>query len=332
MKTPDWIALLEASYDIGEPDMNVWLQRVLDRAVHLFESDIGVAGHTGHVVTPSCLCSKPSVPSARESRCWSRAAAHLAAGLRLRLSLAHTLESCQVEAVLDPDGGAQDAKRVAQSPRIRSVLRLAVQRIERARTRAGRQDVAASLEAWQGLVRGRWSLVDHFDSDGKRFILAVKNDPEHPDPRGLTKGERQATEFLGLGRSTKDIAYTLGVSEAAVTTQLTSARQKLGLDSRAELAAFFSPSGARARLAEVAIAGEQLLVGAYPLCSERALTSLTEAERDVVALLLRGSTNQDIAARRGTSTRTIANQVQAIFRKLRVQSRVELATLLQSTC
>jgi DNA-binding NarL/FixJ family response regulator len=83
-----------------------------------------------------------------------------------------------------------------------------------------------------------WSLVDHFDSEGKRLVLAIKNDPEHPDPRGLTRPERQCAEFLGLGQSTKGIAYTLGVSSAAINAHLTTARRKLGIRSRAELAAF----------------------------------------------------------------------------------------------
>jgi DNA-binding NarL/FixJ family response regulator len=61
------------------------------------------------------------------------------------------------------------------------------------------------------------------------------------------------------------------------------------------------------------------------------MARLTPSEREVVSHLLCGSTNQDIAQQRGTSARTIANQVQAIFRKLHVQSRVELAIELQRT-
>ncbi len=34
-------------------------------------------------------------------------------------------------------------------------------------------------------------MVDRFDSDGRRFIVAIKNDPAHSDPRGLTPRERQ---------------------------------------------------------------------------------------------------------------------------------------------
>jgi DNA-binding NarL/FixJ family response regulator len=40
--------------------------------------------------------------------------------------------------------------------------------------------------------------------------------------------------------------------------------------------------------------------------------------------LLEGKRNADIARERGTSVRTVANQVAAIFRKLKVRSRAEL--------
>ena len=108
------------------------------------------------------------------------------------------------------------------------------------------------------------------------------------------------------------------------------AQEKLGLSSRAELAAFFAQSGLRRKLAEVALAGEHLLIGAYPQIEERTIAPLTEAERDIVALVVAGSTNADIARRRGSSEHTVASQLQSIFRKLRVRSRSDLAVRLQS--
>lgn len=52
--------------------------------------------------------------------------------------------------------------------------------------------------------------------------------------------------------------------------------------------------------------------------------SLSPAERDVSTWLLAGCSNREIAWRRGTSPRTVANQLAQIFRKLGVQSRHEL--------
>jgi hypothetical protein len=73
------------------------------------------------------------------------------------------------------------------------------------------------MDHWPGLTSGRSSLVDRFDSDGRRFVVAVKNDPEFPDPRGLTTRERQVCEFIGIGQSTKEI--TLSQIEGADRTE-----------------------------------------------------------------------------------------------------------------
>ena len=54
---------------------------------------------------------------------------------------------------------------------------------------------------------------------------------------------------------------------------------------------------------------------------------LTAAEADVLARLLDGLSNAQIAAERGTSARTVANQVAKLLRIFGVSSRVELATL-----
>ena len=56
--------------------------------------------------------------------------------------------------------------------------------------------------------------------------------------------------------------------------------------------------------------------------------SLTAAEREVAALILAGLDNRMIGRRRGTTERTTANQVGAVFRKLGVGSRAQLAARL----
>lgn len=58
---------------------------------------------------------------------------------------------------------------------------------------------------------------------------------------------------------------------------------------------------------------------------------LSRAERAVVMLALDGLSNQEIARARGTSLRTVANQIASIFRKLGVGSRPELFVLAASS-
>jgi DNA-binding CsgD family transcriptional regulator len=57
------------------------------------------------------------------------------------------------------------------------------------------------------------------------------------------------------------------------------------------------------------------------------LVGLTDAERDVVRLLIDGEDNRAIAGQRGASVNTVGNQIASIFAKLGVSSRFELVEL-----
>lgn len=254
-----------------------------------------------------------------ERRRWARAGAHLAAGLRLRTRL------LEPEAVFDGRGRLQDLCGAALAGDARDRLRAAILERERARLASSRSDPDEAIAAWEGLVAGRWSLVDRFEQDGRRYIVALPNDPAVPDPRGLSRRERQVAEFVGLGQASKQIAYTLGLSTSAVDTLAMQAARKLGLSGRAELAAFFLPAGPRARLAEVAVVGERLLVGAVDTLGGQRLSLLTDAERAVAAQLLAGATVSAIALLRGSSPATVETQVVSIYRKVGARSRAELA-------
>jgi DNA-binding NarL/FixJ family response regulator len=72
----------------------------------------------------------------------------------------------------------------------------------------------------------------------------------------------------------------------------------------------------------------EFLVLSIPLPRPPEAARLTPAERQVLDLLLRGRSNAAIAGRLGRATRTVANQVAAIFQKLGVNSRGELAAVL----
>jgi DNA-binding NarL/FixJ family response regulator len=141
--------------------------------------------------------------------------------------------------------------------------------------------------------------------------------------------ERQIAEFLGQGHSCKEISYMLGIARSAVTNCTSRAVRKLGLSSLTELAAFFSPNGPRATLAEYGVHENTLLIGTYPLLPAGQVANLTDAEREVLAAVLMGSTNRHIAHSRNCSEHTVANQVQSIFRKVGVHSRSELPVRLQ---
>jgi DNA-binding NarL/FixJ family response regulator len=64
------------------------------------------------------------------------------------------------------------------------------------------------------------------------------------------------------------------------------------------------------------------------LRAEVTVPELSQAEQGVVQLVLDGCSNQEVARRRGASVKTVANQLQMIYRKLGIGSRFELATRL----
>ena len=71
----------------------------------------------------------------------------------------------------------------------------------------------------------------------------------------------------------------------------------------------------------------ELAVLSFTLPGDSAI-SLSSAESDVARHILAGRSNSEIAALRRCSTRTVANQVASLFRKLGVRSRSEAVMVL----
>lgn len=183
------------------------------------------------IVVLAPLPTVESVPVAARAT-WSCLATHVAAGARLRHAW-----SAPDEAILDEDGRVLHAEGAARGHSAREQLRDAVRRQHRARGDLRRLRPEEALEVWRGLVAGRWSVVERFDTDGRRFLVARKNDPDvPPDPRGLTVRERQVLGYVGLGHSNRDIAYALGLAPSTVSEHVASGLRKLGLRGRAEAA------------------------------------------------------------------------------------------------
>lgn len=182
--------------------------------------------------------TKPSALTRRSRAVWRRIATHVSAGLRLRRRLqviARVERIDHGEAVLRPDGRIAHASEVAANRSAREGLREAVRAADRARAKLRHADPERALELWRGLVAGRWSLLDHFDSDGRRFVVAFRNDPEPASWRRLSETERQVIEYASLGLSNKEIAYALGRGVTTVSTHVGSGLRKLGGLSRTAL-------------------------------------------------------------------------------------------------
>lgn len=179
----------------------------------------------------------------RERELWQMIGAHLVSGFRLRRGLDEAHEALiedgslprNAEAVLDPKTfEVTDAVGRAREG-AGDFLRESAIRIDRARGRLRKEDPEEALEIWKGLVEGRWSMVDWFDNDGRRYVLAHPNPPRLNDPRGLTERETQVCTYASLGESNKLISYRLGISQSKVSTTIRSVMRKLGVQTRAQL-------------------------------------------------------------------------------------------------
>lgn len=181
--------------------------------------------------------------SPRERRQWNLVGAHLRSALRLcsrSPTIGGSLPS-DTEAVVTPDGHVRDQLKEHDSS-ARTALRHATLSIERARQLPTRTkvDSVEALALWRALVAGRWSLVDHFDSDGKRFLVARPNEPSPAAVlEALTPREAQVLAYARMGHSNKLIAYELGLSPAAISEHLHLAMLKLAIRDPSEIA----PSG-----------------------------------------------------------------------------------------
>lgn len=112
-----------------------------------------------------------------------------------------------------------------------------------ARSSLRREPEAAAADMWEGLLAGRWSVVDRRDSDGKRLLLAIRNPPGSRDPWALNAREREIARLSAAGHELKFIAYELGLSPSTVHGHLRSALRKLRCDDVADLSSMLGRPG-----------------------------------------------------------------------------------------
>lgn len=131
----------------------------------------------------------------------------------------------------------------------------------------------------------------------------------------LDARDRRILELTLAGASLKQIAIELGLSSARACRVRRAALFRMGFH---DLYAFV-------------YASMQNAVPGFEPPRPRLAASvglLSQSESEVAELARLGLSNAAIAARRGVSPRTVANQLSSLFRKLGVQSRLELVLAL----
>ncbi|MEZ4221725.1 MAG: LuxR C-terminal-related transcriptional regulator [Polyangiaceae bacterium] len=189
-----------------------------------------------------CLIAPTRTPAAVPAATravWQRVAVHLGAALRLRTALADLPQDKvlgEATAVFDArTGRCAHATGAAREGPLLAKLRDAVRQVDRARSKSVRHDAPAALELWQGLIAGHYSLVDLFDSDGRRHVVVRANEPKVREDRRLTRREAQATLLAAAANDDTRGAYALGITRETYRTHLRRALRKLGVRDRRAL-------------------------------------------------------------------------------------------------
>ena len=176
----------------------------------------------------------------------------------------------------------------------------------------------------QELLTGRMRLVSREEDGAGGSVLSF----EAAQLR-LSRRELSVLAAAESGVANKLVALEQSLACSTVSESLHTAIGKLGFVGRTEFLKVMAclrsgGSGQGVRL----VGGVELCWVFLPVEALGLDPRLTSAERQVVTGVLNGRTNAAIAMARRTSSRTVANQLAAIYRKLGVSSRWELTAQL----
>jgi DNA-binding CsgD family transcriptional regulator len=163
---------------------------------------------------------------------WRDLSWHMLGGWCIRQGLREQRAASRGDALVDIEGPVVDVN--ASNARALEALRAAAVQVDR--QRSGKR--VGSVEAervWRAMLRERWALVDSFEANGRRYLVARRGPKHAPDPRGLTPREREIAHRLAAGHTQKLIAYELGLKPSTVATHVQNLRTKLSAPNRVAL-------------------------------------------------------------------------------------------------
>jgi DNA-binding CsgD family transcriptional regulator len=170
---------------------------------------------------------------------WMQVGQQLRLAARLQRDLRQRPLHETAHARFTPQGECLDARGTASQRSVRAYLRELVEALSRARDEATADDCSRVFSLWGALSRGEWILVDQFDGEHERHIIAAPC-PNASPLRGLSAQQEAVARAAGRGLSNKEIAAELGLLERSVDNQLRRALVKLGLENRTALVRLWS--------------------------------------------------------------------------------------------
>jgi DNA-binding NarL/FixJ family response regulator len=202
--------------------------------------------------------------------------------------------------------------------------------------RAIEADLASNLRIslsglWCGLVAGEYRVVDGFFTLERCYLVFAKR-----QDKGETLSGRRLEILMSVltGQCQKRVAIDLALAPSTVALNARLALESLGVGDRPSRAHPLLMLAARAfceadkkccgSLSQLRDGEDELQVVSVPRPDHRLTNRLPPAELDVVRRLIEGLPYSDIARQRGTSMRTVANQITAVFRRMKVSGRNDL--------
>lgn len=179
---------------------------------------------------------------------------------------------------------------------------------------------------WQLLIEGNYQIVDSFNTC-ERAYLAIAPSPIRRTP--LSARALEILQAVLLGNSSKAIAIELGLANSTVAVQLKQSLAALGhrgFAAKVPLGLAMLLHAAHGRLpvpldCGVGLSAQQIPCQILSATLPSLATILPPAVRDVVHMSAEGRSHAEIAAKRCTSRRTVANQLATAFQRLGVSGR-----------
>jgi DNA-binding NarL/FixJ family response regulator len=184
---------------------------------------------------------------------------------------------------------------------------------------------------WQDLARGRYRVVEGFFSDQRCFLVLSVHPVGAQTP--IEGRRREILEAVLGGLRQKNVAMDLALAPSTVALNARLALEGIGVGGKPSRAHPLLMLAARTAAASLELAlrcstvrssDGELRVVSLPRPDLALDGLLPSAELAVIRSLIEGCSYEEIAEARGTSTRTVANQISAVFRRLRVSGRNEL--------
>jgi DNA-binding NarL/FixJ family response regulator len=228
--------------------------------------------------------------------------------------------------------------------------------LDSARTRAiaaGADGLAqksmALAELWRLLVTGALRVVDTFHTDERCYLTLASPATVGKAPRRLSARKVETLQRILLGERQKTVALDCNLAASTIALTVAECLRTLGLDSRTArvpslVALAAHAASGQTDVLECRISEFPVLLSDAPELEAQASRSykvvsvarpdldigsaLSGAEYAVARLLVEGKSYAEMALLRGTSVRTVANQVASVFQKIGVSGRSEFLSAL----